>query len=1014
MDSFQGRHFTGGGGGGDPYQQHQPPQQNPFPNPYHHPPQPTTNYSYPPPPPHHHPHHYPSPPPPPPTIPSQHQQQQQQWVHPESHLQHHHPPLPPLPPPYPQPMPPYAVQSTPPFHNQYHPHPPLPAPHHVPLPPHQHRLPSPPPPSTAYPPPPQQQWTGTSWAQHQGWEYPERNLSYNTEDDWATRAKAWAAAKSVTDNHQVHSQVMPVGRMEEHSYTYHDQIHNATGPPLDAQQSSLSQSINQQLPNYALDQQKQVNHSHVYASFPAPYVADSHMHYNAGEEAVAPHKDHNSPARNFGSTSSIYEKEVPYSYSSVPAGNRDAVNQFPLPVLSAQEGFIHPQAALTDASNKPLDFEPRPASEFEPHTKVSYGPADPTQTMGLMDRDATAMSVNAWTPTVPGVFPQVSLAQSVTQLEPPFAPQPSLGPHPSPVYGRLPGPNFRPGVPPTTAPFGLVTGTSLNQAPMFPADASGPFNISERPKKAAVPNWLREEIIKNKSVIASTYASHQSGSSHNSMGSEDDDKSYRKADQADKSVDSAKSTDDDEDDEDDAQAARSAAINQEIKRVLTEVLLKVTDELFDEIATKVLNEDDPTAEVGENKELGNNKIPIPIVSEPKASANVLTTIKENQENKGVSESTSLHSPGGDILGLASYASDEEDDADGPQISKPSLVQSSNGRSSGNEPKNVENEIILNDRGEPVRGSHDGNGDRVDKHASQKSNARNHVENSLSLDASIPDGKLHNHAREHKSLSGISSHDVAAKCGLASEFSSDDPNSPESKAKTIGKGGVRIEYICGNNKDGESVGNENLIRDSKIVTSSNNHPEGRSHNKESVKKGSTGTDKTDRKTSDSTDTGIRENKSKLKENINLKEISQERGITRGVNARDNRMGSLKDKKERDKEDTEGRKEKARDEKEGNSRRLTKDLRHNSRRSPSPNHRGRNSKENSLHGHGSISSDEPSEISKKRRLQSRSPSPTRSRTRQVSRSPHRKHSHRRHSPYSSERRRSRSTTPVHRRR
>lgn len=181
-----------------------------------------------------------------------------------------------------------------------------------------------------------------------------------------------------------------------------------------------------------------------------------------------------------------------------------------MPVLSAQEGFIHPQAALTDASNKPLDFEPRPASEFEPHTKVSYGPADPTQTMGLMDRDATAMSVNAWTPTVPGVFPQVSLAQSVTQvanigftnffvscifkfltliccsslqLEPPFAPQPSLGPHPSPVYGRLPGPNFRPGVPPTTAPFGLVTGTSLNQAPMFPADASGPFNISERPKK---------------------------------------------------------------------------------------------------------------------------------------------------------------------------------------------------------------------------------------------------------------------------------------------------------------------------------------------------------------------------------------------------------------------------------------------------------------------------------------------------------------------------------------------------
>jgi hypothetical protein len=48
--------------------------------------------------------------------------------------------------------------------------------------------------------------------------------------------------------------------------------------------------------------------------------------------------------------------------------------------------------------------------------------------------------------------------------------------------------------------------------------------------------------------------------------------------------------------QDEIEAARMAAMNQEIKRVLTEVLLKVTDDLFDEIATKVLNEDDPSAE----------------------------------------------------------------------------------------------------------------------------------------------------------------------------------------------------------------------------------------------------------------------------------------------------------------------------------------------------------------------------------------------------------------------------------
>jgi len=80
--------------------------------------------------------------------------------------------------------------------------------------------------------------------------------------------------------------------------------------------------------------------------------------------------------------------------------------------------------------------------------------------------------------------------------------------------------------------------------------------------------------------------------------------------------------------QDEIEASRVAAINREIKRVLTEVLLKVylnllshdcicpkdarilvfsvvypfwyhlqvTDDLFDEIATKVLNEDDSSAE----------------------------------------------------------------------------------------------------------------------------------------------------------------------------------------------------------------------------------------------------------------------------------------------------------------------------------------------------------------------------------------------------------------------------------
>ncbi|WOL03649.1 protein SON [Canna indica] len=1010
MDSFQDRRFAASGGD---LQQPHPPQQNHFPNPYHHQPQshplPTANYPYPPPPPPHHHHRYPSPPPPPPPpISSQHQppppHQQQPWAPPDGHLQqnYHHPALPP---PYPQPMPPYAVQPMP--HHQY-----PPPPHHGPLPPpHQHHLSSLPPPPSVYHQPPRQGWGGPSWTQHQGWEYSERNLPYNNEDDWAARAKAWAAAKSVvTDNHPT-SQVVPDGRMEAHGYTFHDQ-YQATIGPSDTQQSLLSQTTNQQqLPHYALDQQKQANHLHGSSSFSSgltSYVADTRLHYNAGEEAIALHKDHTSPARNLGSTSSIYEQEVPYSYSSV-SGNRDVLSQFPLPSLPLQEGFTHPQPPLTDhnvavhqpdfthgrqpssymsdASNKPLNFEPRPASDIEPHTKAIYGPTDPSQSMGMTGHDATAISVNAWNPTAAGVLPQ---------LDPSFVPQPAIGPHPS-VYGRLPGPNFRPTVAPATSPFGLVTGASVNQATILPADASGSFNISERPKKAAVPNWLREEIIKNKSVIASTYASHQSGSL-NSMGSDDNDKSYRKVDQTDnKSVDSTKSTDDEEDDEDDADAARSAAINQEIKRVLTEVLLKVTDDLFDEIAMKVLNEEDPIDEVYDCKDLGKDKDPSPVVSTPKASANVLVTVKESKTGNGVNESSGLHSLEGDILGLASYASDEEDIE--TQNSKDLLANGGNGRPSENELKNGTNEKNILNQGELGKDP-DGLSERVyPNDYSKKSDARNHTDKFLSKDASFSDDKLHNHVNEH----------LGSKSGLAS--TSDDPNASYSKGITS-KGGTKSDKMSSNNKAGALVSTKDHVRGLKDINSNDRHLDKRSYSKESVKKESAASYKSNSDTSDSIETISNENKSRLKENDDKRNNRKESEESRGAKARnsdsrshrstkDHKMGVTKDKKESDKEDIERKKEKFKDEKEGDSRRCTKDSRHSNRKSRSPSHRGRSSKEISLLGHGSISTDEPSEASKKRRMQSRSPSPIRSRTRQVSRSPHRKHSHRRHSPYSSDR-------------
>jgi hypothetical protein len=94
------------------------------------------------------------------------------------------------------------------------------------------------------------------------------------------------------------------------------------------------------------------------------------------------------------------------------------------------------------------------------------------------------------------------------------------------------------------------------------------------------------------------------------MESEDAEEPPKKADQTDsRSIGSAKSTEDDEDDEDEIAMARTAAINLEIKRVLTEVLLKVTDDLFDEIATKVMNEDDSSDEPNETTSVSSSKEP---------------------------------------------------------------------------------------------------------------------------------------------------------------------------------------------------------------------------------------------------------------------------------------------------------------------------------------------------------------------------------------------------------------------
>lgn len=140
--------------------------------------------------------------------------------------------------------------------------------------------------------------------------------------------------------------------------------------------------------------------------------------------------------------------------------------------------------------------------------------------------------------------------------------------HPAPLFPT--GHGFQPTASMIGSAFGV--GTGVTPHPMaFSIDAYG---VSERPKKASslllsalsvittpviskksfefqasVPNWLREEIIKNKAVIASSNQEIQKEDSQ-SIEEYSNDKSSRKGDQADsKSIDSPGSTENEDEDE---------------------------------------------------------------------------------------------------------------------------------------------------------------------------------------------------------------------------------------------------------------------------------------------------------------------------------------------------------------------------------------------------------------------------------------------------------------------------------
>ncbi|XP_010023471.2 uncharacterized protein LOC104414142 [Eucalyptus grandis] len=956
--------------------------------------------------------------PPPPPPPPQHHHHQGPWYSNQFHYQSPSPPPPPPPPQsqqwaQPPPPPPPGSGPYPPLHGQFPPRPHLPPPPPIP----------PPPPHSAYPNSyPPQEWSNPNWAYQQNWNHP---AAHSNTEDWAARAKAWADAKAATENQHSQLQYAPPGRMDEQGH-YHIPYPSALDShytenhqqPLSGhghQQHSLSNTPPRGQPLYAQEITP-------VSSGPSAYLPDGSSPFPARDGGVTGHA--NSVLRQQDSLPtnvSVHQQEVPSSYSSV-SGQEDRADQREKSshwhVSTGQENMHHLQPSrpaiagsvtsgqpfpygnqlaepVTDLADQPLQFTPRFTREQDSLQQPGYA---------HHLNPAASASVNNWTSSmVPdAVYPSVpSVNPPGPQLDP-SVPSPLSG-HGATPFARFSGTSFQPTVPSPGGPFSLGAGTALPPAAAFAGDAYGISNISERPKKAPVPNWLREEIIKTKAAIPSTSLGHSKVESQ-SIEDEEADKSFQKGDQGeDKSIDTSRSTEEDDDDEDYAEAARTAAVNQEIKRVLTEVLLKVTDELFDEIATNVLNEDDPATD---DHRVSPSSRSSPIPKTPaKLSASLDT---KESETEDVSEKSSSSSPG-NILGLVSYASDDDDEVGDKKAQNSSAPTHAKGVApmiSGDErDQNGLNKALENGR-LPITIEDSG---RVQ--AEMESDSLSTKVNAFKRKDS-PDG-IGSSVSEVDAMAQLASGSAVDRMGFNRNRVYEDVNTSGSmvakKDDVSMKSKHRSENVMSKLKPDNSQDKESRFRSSGG--------------------GSDGKVKVDMKMDENQRKDERDLRKERTERLDSKEMQEQhksedrvkeshsRSRTNDVDGRDDRKEAERSHRSSAKEgDKRNERSKHKEDDRLGNEHSNDSRRHKRRRSSSAGSRGRNSKENS---HAKSSSDEVSDDSRRKsrsRKRNLSPSPVRSR-RRPSRSPHSKHSQHRHSPYSSlgnnrGRRRSRSKSPIRR--
>ena len=136
-------------------------------------------------------------------------------------------------------------------------------------------------------------------------------LAHNNGEDWAAKARAWAAAQNSSDNQYPQSQYTSFSRKEENQYSVPNPQY-ADGQHFPVAASSYQQYQASVAPPYQSSE----------SSFSSGYVQDGHMPFNGrngslvgGTNSALPHQE-SSP-----SNASVHLQEVPSSYSSFTGNN---------------------------------------------------------------------------------------------------------------------------------------------------------------------------------------------------------------------------------------------------------------------------------------------------------------------------------------------------------------------------------------------------------------------------------------------------------------------------------------------------------------------------------------------------------------------------------------------------------------------------------------------------------------------------------------------------------------------